>query len=290
MKVQTLRLSQFYRLRIRPLFEALPPASESHTYFIAEFFEIIGWLIEGVFCGYFSPKEADILWVNLVPLREYCGSPWHPLVSPLLSTEIEKLYRSSDPFRVNKQMPDGAQKAFELPLFPHALQLSDRWACDSLTTLCSSFLAATTADSINMKNADMTVNPEGVREALVLGRPINSRREDLLAGFVRTLEHMEESKEFFEFARRRSSRKNDFTSYKQRIGGLNAWRVPFLDQLAREKMTDLSNLLEFTLRTSIRNEMKGAGWSSIEQPLRSSYQTLLSSWENDHFMSFLELV
>jgi hypothetical protein len=249
---------------------------------------MVGWLIEGVFCGYFNPQEADVLWVNLERLRACCGSPSHPLVAPILASQIKEIYRSADPFHSSRQMPGGAQKEFELPLFPHALHLSDRWVGDSLAAQCSSFLVSTSEERLFIADPDVPVDPVGVATALVSNEATGSNLEGLLAGFVHMLEHMDESRTFFEFARERSDSKRDFSSYRERIGSLNAWRVPLFYQRAPRKIDDLQSLLEFALRTSMRDGNSRANWSSIEGPLESNLRCLVDSWESDHFISFLE--
>jgi hypothetical protein len=289
--IQTLRLAQFFRLRVAPLLERFPNvafASESRALFTAEFFEMVGWLNEGVFCGFFDPKDADVLWVRISTLKEYCGSPSHNLVAPIIATEIERLYRTDYPFHSSTLMPDGAQKRFELPLFQEVLHLSDRWADDSLATECSSFLVSNEISGINIENPDMPVEHSAVASAQNTGEPTGLRLEDLLAGFIQTLQHMDESRSFFKNAHYRSHRTSDFDSYRQRVGSLNAWRVPLLQRPATKKIDQLFYLLEFALRTSTREAAAGIEWSSFEQPLRSSFQSLMECWENDHFLSYLE--
>ena len=303
--IQTLRLSQFFRLRLAPLLERfaltevasapdsrradVPSSVESRKQFAVEFFETVGWLNEGVFCGYFSPQDADILWFRLGALKEFCGSPTDDLVAPIIAMEIERLYGTDYPFHAGTLMPDGVQKAFELPLFPHALHLSDRWADDSLAALCSSFLISNERKGLNIESPDSPVEPPKVALALNTGEPTGSRLEDLLAGFIQVLRQMDESRNFFEHAHGSSHQGIDFDSYRQRIGSLNAWRVPLMQDSARKKIYQLFDLLEFALRASTRELPGGIIWSSFEQPLKSSFQSLIESWEGDHFLSFLEL-
>lgn len=286
---RTIRLSQFFRLRIRPLVNEFPPDQDSRDQFIAAFFEAIGWLTEGVFCSYFDPGEADVLWVNLADLLEFCGSPDQHLVAPSLASEITRMYRSNDPFRASRQMPDGAQKAFELPLFPHALQISDRWANDPMASKCWSFVdGRLSAGWLKIDDPDNPVEPSEVVRALVAEAGSSSKPATLLGGFVHILEHMEVSRSFFDYARSKSARGSDFGSYCQRIGGLNAWRVPILNDAAIRRMDDLYNLLEFALRSSFRHPSQKADWSSVEAPIRNEFDSLLKSWETDHLIAFLQ--
>lgn len=134
-RLQSIRLAQFWRLRLRPLvtmFEEKQVALASDT------FEAIGWLIEGVFCGFFDPNEADVLWVRTSPLLGACGSPSRDVISGTLLADLHRLQNSDDPFRRSAQMPDGPQKRLELPLYPHALLLADRLANDPLARICIS--------------------------------------------------------------------------------------------------------------------------------------------------------
>jgi hypothetical protein len=102
--------------------------------FAAEFFEAVGWLAEGVFCGYFDPHEANVVLVLIAPLKEFCGSPETPLVGSLMAT-IWGVEWSRDPFRQSLQMTDGRQKRFELPLFGYALLFGDRFFTDRLASI-----------------------------------------------------------------------------------------------------------------------------------------------------------
>jgi hypothetical protein len=289
---QRLRLSQFFRLRIVPLLERLPNFAstlESRDRFTAEFYEVVGWLNEGVFCGFFNPKEADILWLRLRELKLHCGSPSDDLVVPVVAEEIERLFRTDFPFHASTLMPDGMQKQFELPLFPHVLHLSDRWADDSLAMECTSFLISKERRGTNIQNPDLPVRPSEVASALNTGELIGSHCEDLLAGFIQMLQHMDESRTLFQNAHNMSHPGIDFDSYRLRIGSLNAWRVPLFQQEAKRKMDQLFDLLEFALRASIKELATGVEWSSVEQPLKSKFQSLMESWETNHLLSSLEL-
>ena len=284
---KTLRLAHFYRTRLGPLIADYSFLSDHLDMFKAEFFEAIGWLVEGVFCGYFAPLEADILWRTMAGLREQVGSPSNSLIGSFLASEIDKVYSSDDPFRESRQMPDGAQKAFELPLFPHALQVSDQWVSDRLARLCCSFIWSSNK-GLEIPSANVPVDPNQVTAALASGAETGSRLEDLLAGFIRILEHMEASKAYFELAKGRASSNSDFDSYRLRIGSLNAWRIPSCEQRAGRRLNDLFDLLEFAIRASLRHAHPAMAWSLIEVPLRKHYVALVENWENDHLMSLLE--
>jgi|GEM_PF-3496750 hypothetical protein len=291
MSIHTLRLAQFYRLRVIPLLNRVDQASpldQPSDLFNSEFFEMLGWLSEGVFCGYFDSKEADILWVGLESLREHFGSQSGNLVPPNVAGEIQRLFRTSEPFRTNRLMPDGPQKAFELPLFSHALHLSDRWADDNLAFECSAYLISESHRGLYIENTDVPVQPSEVAAAWTASEPIGSYLANLLAGFMRTLEYMEESRSFFEYAFTRSDEGNDFESFRDRVGGLNAWRVPLIRPSCSKKLGELRNLLEFAFRTSIREIGAGSDWSTFEEPLEAQLASLIESWEDDHFHSFLE--
>ncbi len=270
--------------------EQFPPEEDDRDEFTANFFETVGWLNEGVFCGYFDPRESDVVWANLDFLKKYCGTPSHPLVAPFLASEITKLYKSNDPFRASRQMPDGAQKAFELPLFPHALAAADRWARDGFASMCTSFLIASKRyKGLNVYDPYSQPRESDVTFALKGDVRVDSETANLLAGFIKVLEHMESSRAFFEYARNRSDVRSDFSSYCQRIGTLNAWRVPLFRDNATRKLEDLFYLLESSLRSSLRDRLM-EDWSSIEIPFRNRYSSLIESWSNDHLIAFFELV
>lgn len=135
-RIQSLRLAQFWQIRIKPL---LAQAEGKGPVGSEEVLECVGWLAQGVFCGFFDPHEADVTWIRLRPLVEISlerfGSTGDGQVE-----EIVSLRNSTDPFRQSIQMVDGRQKAFELPFFSHALMLSNFLFSDDLARSCTSLL------------------------------------------------------------------------------------------------------------------------------------------------------
>src|SRR2546430_8436664 len=120
-RLQSVRLAQLWQLRFRPLIESY---KEHQVASERDIFESVGWLIAGVFCGFFDPHEADVVWVRIAPLLQACGSPFSSSINESLAAAITALEESAEPFRQSQQMPDGPEKQFELPLFSHALLLA----------------------------------------------------------------------------------------------------------------------------------------------------------------------
>jgi hypothetical protein len=288
-RIRTLNLAQFYRVQFKPLLEWTSSSEEELRHLKAEFFESLGWLIEGVFCGFFDPHEADLVWIGLEELRNKCGKPEVRMVTPVLETAITRLLESHDPFRASEQMPDGSQKSFELPLFAHVMHLAERWKYDASSHICTKYLSGWPIDLDSQAPWD-SVDPTGVEMVLVSGQPSSGILESLLAGFISVLEHMEQSRAFFHYAGSRAAKGVDFNSYCERIGGLNVWRVPlFLDRAPR-RFDDLMFLFESGIRNDIANSGFSLTWSEIERPLRRYRDALVKAWESNHMRSMFEEV
>jgi len=280
-RLQSLRLAQFWDIRLCPLVSAF---EKKRTTSGGDAFEAVGWLIEGVFCGFFDPREADVVWIRIASLLEACGSP-SAVVGEPLSGNIVRLFKSSEPFRQANQMTDGPQKQFELPLFQHALLLSDRLAHDSLAGLCSSVLREGERWESLMADWHLAEGKE-VANSLADAKHIGVTPSSLAAGYVRLLGHMEASRSFFQYAKFHSPPKSDFESYCQRIGGLNAWRIPLNDWAASERFKGLPNLLEFALRPEIE-QMPQTEWSDFEKLFSRQLSTLIEAWETHHLSQAL---
>jgi hypothetical protein len=281
--LQSVRLAQLWQLRFRPLIKFYKKhrvASER------DIFESVGWLIEGVFCGFFDSHEADVVWVRIAPLLEACGSPFTPFINESLAAEIIRLQKSGEPFRQTLQMLDGPQKQFELPLFPHALLLANRFASDRLAGICR-FVVNSDDAWQELRPSWHSVQPSVVAKVLEKPDQAVTNVASLAAGYVRILEHMESSGSFFEYARSHSPRQSDFDSYCQRIGSLNAWRVPLSDPKFNRKFAQLPELLEFTIRPSIERDLPQADWSEFERSFSGHLSSLIQAWESHHLSASL---
>jgi hypothetical protein len=283
-RIQSVRLAQFWEMRLEPLlreFRLQRVASSD------EAFEAVGWLIEGVFSGFFDQREADVLWIRIAPLLEACVMPDNVVASESLAAEVSKLQQSSEPFRQSAQMMDGLQKQFELPLFTHALLVANRLATDSLARICS---AAVRSPDLweHLKASWHSVRPSEVEAAMILENEPQVNVASLVGGYVRILEHMEVSRSFFGYAKFHAPRGSDFESYCQRIGALNAWRVPLNDPGARGRFDELSDLLEFTVRPTIES-MPNMQWSDFEISFSAHLSALIDAWEAHHLSAALSM-
>jgi len=125
-----------------------------------------------------------------------------------------------------------------------------------------------------------------VANSLADAKHIGVTPSSLAAGYVRLLGHMEASRSFFQYAKFHSPPKSDFESYCQRIGGLNAWRIPLNDWAASERFKGLPNLLEFALRPEIE-QMPQTEWSDFEKLFSRQLSTLIEAWETHHLSQAL---
>jgi hypothetical protein len=284
-RFQSLRLAQFWHTRLNPL--RLTQDTDAPV-FIARVFEAAGWLIEGVFCGFFDRRQAEVIWARFRPVVAACKDPEESMVTEFLRSQVAKLMVSSSPFPESAQMTRGPQMMFELPLFSQALLLGDRLATSRLANECTDYLYSASDTGWEQQRASW-VSVSAGRVVEKLTEPLRGAQDaaSLLAGYLLLLEHMEASRSFFRYARERSTRQTDFDSYCQRIGGLNAWRVPLVDFQRRRRFDQLRDLFEFAIRDAIRKELPSAKWSDVEGALRQQITSLSDTWEAQHSAAFL---
>jgi hypothetical protein len=255
--------------------------------------EAAGWLMEGVFCGFFDSREADIVWARFRPL---VMRVWFPsivsdrLVSDRLRNQVSSLLMlSGNPFPETFQMTEGPQRAFELPLFSQALLLADRLDSDAIANGCIEALYTFTDEEWSgWKISWPSIN--GVDVVRRLTEPLKTSQDNasLLAGYLSLLEHMDASRMFFQYAKMKSARQIDFDSYCQRIGDLNGWRVPLADfRGARERFDELAELLEFAVRRDSKEAVPDAPWSDFQAPFQRHVRSLVATWETYHLAAFL---
>ncbi len=284
--VKSLRLAQFWNLRLEPL---LRNSKRRDAIFSARFFEAIGWLNEGVFCGFFDSHEADIVWIRLNAIAVSCGAPSPPLVGEPLLTEIRKLYSSQEPFRESLQMQEGTQKRFELPLFPYALLVSNRLSADPLAEMFTYSIHSLDDKEWNKWESEWAEIDHRVL-AERLGAPHEAPFDgpSLLAGYLRVLEHMEASRSFFRQARSRSPRRGDFESYCQRIGGLTAWRVPLQQNRPARRFEKMQEFSEFAMRPLLKEQFPDVEWSVWQESFSQNVAAVVSDWEAHHLSAQLQ--
>jgi len=274
-ELQSARLAQFWHHRLRILSEPLPAWRIRGP----EVYEAIGWLIEGVFCGYFDAREADIVWIRLQPILKLCVEPPKPpLITETLADDIQKLQRSVDPFRQTSQMTAGPQREYELRLFAHALLIADRFFADRPANICVYCLRSLPDTKwARAKESWPTVDPTATNRRLADPTIASIDNPSLLAGYLRLLEHMQASRGFFDYAKTRASKAVDFESYCRRVGGLNAWRIPLVD-FGRSRFEQLSELFE----SAVTAEQGTKVWKSIASPVKHHITRLVEAWEEHH--------
>jgi len=283
-RLRSLRLAQFWRIRLEPLLRN----SDEQRFSPGEAFEAIGWLVEGVFCGFFDAEEANIIWVRIRSVRKACDVSSPPRATEALCSEIRRLGQSSEPFRQSLQMPEGPQRNFELPLFPHTLLLSNRFFSDQLARTCISLLCSQSQNQwLEWKSSWSSVSASQVEERLADPQNVCLDLASLAAGYFRVLEHMEASRSFFQYVKARSPRGRDFDSYCQRIGGLNAWRLPLQYPDVNRRFADLSELLEFTIRPELVKRLPDAAWSEFQHTFSRHLSSVVDAWESQHLSAAL---
>jgi hypothetical protein len=288
-RFETLRLAQFWHSRIQRLID--PPKNE-FVVSTAQVFEVAGWLIEGVFCGFFDPREADVAWARFRPTVVMHQARAAATMSERLQNQLGLLLSSKDPFPESRQMTEGPQMAFELPLFPQALLLSDRLDLDANANACIEVLY-TCSDEKWSHWKESWPSVDGADVVTRLNEPFTRSQDTagLLAGYLSLLEHMEASRTFFEYAKSRSTRQVDFDSYCQRIGDLNGWRVPLADfRCGRERFDQLAELLEFAIRRDFKERIPSAQWSDFHGPFQRQVGSLVAAWETHHLAGLLATV
>jgi hypothetical protein len=256
----------------------------------AQLIEAIGWLVEGVFCGAFDASDADVAWTRLRPIAALVNFPNETMVSPRLLNTVRRLIASDDPFTHSQQMTEGRQKSFELPLFSQALLMSDRFANDGLASLCTYALYSfsdTRWTGANEVSGGHDYAVELLEQLSGTTKNFDRLTSDLLAGYLCLLKHMEGSRSFFAYAKERATGGIDFGSFRQRIGALNAWRVPLTSSRARARLADLSVLFENTLRPMLERPPVSVPWPLFQGTFRRYLSSIEESWEAEHYSAFL---
>lgn len=280
--LHSLRIAQYWDQRINPL---LAEDAWTRSAYSAELAEAIGWLIEGVFCGYFKPDDADLLWVRMEQVTG--GQIEEAVAPPRLHEQIRILRRTSTPFKAVEQMVHGRQRNFELPLFGHALLLADRFAADAVAGQCTIALNASDAAFSQMAQTWEMIDPGEVISALMaFGEDVQPGAR-MMAAFIKILEHMQTSGRFIAFARRRAERSYgvDFDAYTERVASLNGWRIPLMRDSARRRFEALEQLLVRGLNA----DKDGATLlqNGLYRDVRQYVSGLRESWELAQLSGFL---
>jgi hypothetical protein len=280
--LHVLRIAQYWDRRITPLLSA---HAWRRPLYSAELAEAIGWLIEGVFCGYFKPDDADLLWVRLQQVTQ--GQIEEAVAPPRLLEQIRFLQRTSTPFKAAEQMVHGRQRNFELPLFGHALLLADRFAEDSVAVRCTIVLNASVWAFNQQASTWDTIEPAQVVSALIGVSDDIPAGARMMAAFIKLLEHMQASQTFIAYARGRANKRYgvDFDAYTERVASLNGWRVPLMRETARRRFEALEQLLI----NGLRSDNDGA--TLLQRGLRTGVHrhvaALKESWELAQLSGFL---
>jgi hypothetical protein len=279
-RIQSMRLGQFWTHRLAPLLKPGQGLAQFHS---TELFEAAGWLAEGVFCRYFDAVDADVVWIRLSDALSVVEIP----VATLGAETVEKilaLIRARQPFRDGLQMTQGAQRQFEQRLFPVALLLADRFAGDRLARMATAWLWTGPEDETASRVvAHSSAKPAEV-VALLSGEATNgSHTAETLAGCLRLAEHMQASAEFFTHAALSARGSSvDFESYCERIGGLNAWRVPLLSQ---ERVTRF-RILWAHVQELFHQEVAEKDWPVFQELFVRHLTSIRDAWEEHHLQGF----
>ena len=87
--------------------------------------------------------------------------------------------------------------------------------------------------------------------------------------------------------RETTPRGGDFESYCQRIGGLNAWRLPLQDSVVNSRFADLSELLEFTIRPEVERRLSNVSGSDFQHSFTRHLSSVVDSWQSHHLSAAL---
>jgi hypothetical protein len=280
-RLQTLRLAELWRSRLQPLAGGSLRGA-TRTTLDESVYEGTGWLIEGVFCGYFDPRDAEVLWLRMRRMVQVAQVPEYPRFMPGIADRVHHLIEQSEPFATKDQMTEGAQRNFELPLFPHALLLADQLFADRLARICTSVLSDYEQEAWTKLMAELGV-VDGSRVVERIANPAAAPMDmaSTVAGFLRLLEHMEQSRQFFDFAQARAHGV-DFESYLQRIGGLTAWHVPLADERARARFDQLTKSTWAILFVEAAPQYIEADWPEVERLFFEHVTGLRTAWEAHH--------
>lgn len=276
------RLAQFWHARVAPLL-----GSERTDDWPESLYEASGWLNEGVFCGYFDRHEADFAWIVIRNTVGRFPDVSLSRVSDSLEQTVRTLEQTDNPFREAKLMPDGNQRNFEEPLMWYALLLSNRFATDPLASACTRALLFSSGSGWESLMAEGAV-PSEICTALATEARAGARLVEVLAGYYRMLEHMDASRRLFEYARVRAKAHGaDFESYQERLGALNAWRVPLMSDKGRARFNQIGARFDEVLLHAVSETGDGVTGDGLEEELPKRRDLLNAAWSEYHFAAFL---
>ncbi len=292
-QLQSLRLAQFWRSTLEP---ALAGTQGADAFGTAALYEAVGWLNQGVFIRYFDRVDADLIWIQM---RDRVASikPLEGMAAEGQLAQVRSLLQLNRPFREIELATTGSsQTRFELGLFPLALLHGDRFAADSLAATTTKWIWLDDDQSFELLD-DRLSRVQSEQLAKYLGEQVygasNQSSSDgaIVAGCVRLLEHMNTSNDFFSMAERRARHVSiDFESYCDRIGGLNAWRVPIMSSERGRRFEALTNQVRRVLSREIDADAGAAerldDARDVDDEFERYVRTLRNRWEEHHLQGF----
>jgi hypothetical protein len=288
-------LAHLYEKRLAPGWTALSSLDEerhSHLRWTAPYFqgnlvEAFGWLIEGVFCGYFPRSDAELVWArNREALHQRLFQNLKTEPSPAtgaVGEQVRRLLTRAEAFPVPDQMPPGKERDLEQSIFGHSLLLSSRLATDRLARRCIcslNFLSrerwAVLIDDV--PSADM------VAEIFLSPAPATQISTALvLAGFIRVLEHMAASQAFFAYVKQRyADTRGDFLALQSRVGILQGWMLNFEEPQVSGRYDDLVQLFDLLVRQETDAKVPWVRYSTMSETIERYANGLRQTWGVDH--------
>ena len=296
-RVQTVRFLHFYRdWQLAAIAQWTADRSEDSALFLIE---AAAWLIEGVFCQYYGPEQAQLAWATFRPvLQEALTNPSGKMAFGRykhLASRLENALNDERPFRSALQMQEGIERQLEQLYFPPLFHLATEFRKDALTQACVKLLRSghdsfwddlklprsadaqevakwfdATDEQLRAPSSSKVVDPQVILEVIT-------------AGFGRVLRHMTFSMTIFGTAKRRYQRmRADFEAFQERVGLLRSAELEFDSPQFSRRFGILQSHFENVFRDEMGKYFSDIPWSEVERKLSTSIQLITGSWEDNH--------
>lgn len=274
--VRLVRLAQFARTRFGRASQQAAKRWDGWLQYspIAELFEAVWWLIQGVEAKFFPTAESMLLWREHAAtieqvLRLYDDSGFD-FYSPKLMYDLRTRLASGAVY----QTPEGDDETtWSHDVFGEGLTISNAFFSDRLANLCIGsllFMPISDWERVSSKRPESDnverILTEGARYSLDI------TSDTIVAGFVRILEHMGASRAYFDHSEVLLARPVRFVY--PNLGLTNAWRLNFhVSQFSKRFQFAVDRLEDLARHSPAKQGLEG---------FQVQIKQLIDHWDKNH--------
>ena len=277
---QLFELADFLHTRLKPAYSAFQPKDLASR---AELQEALWWLQLGADVGYFPAESVDLLVGHYSqPLKEDFDDylkfqSYH--FSPRLNDWLKTLLTSTDRASLDTFTETTGLRA----QFQTALLVSSSLVDDEVTQSFLRGITFATEEAWSLLKPPQTASEESRALLVGNGRLTVGRRPDssvMQAGFFRTLEHMDLSKQFCDDLRSDPTATDKGRAILlRRLGGIQSWRLNFWNPAVETRF--IENIADSS--SAIKTELMAAsGDLAFVDRFRAVATDLMKTWKDNH--------